>query len=68
MNQHHFDMKDKLNFMECMGVASHILSNLKENKQIFELTKTDLNIVEEELVFYIDQTLEKLEKLSDLLE
>ena len=54
--------------MECMGVASHILSNLKENKQIFELTKTDLNIVEEELLFYIDQTLEKLEKLSDLLE
>jgi hypothetical protein len=61
-------MKDKLNFMECMGVASHVLSILKENKQIFQLTKLDLNIEEEELYSYIDQTLEKLEKLSDLLE
>jgi len=54
--------------MECMGVASHVLSILKENKQIFQLTKLDLNIEEEELYSYIDQTLEKLEKLSDLLE
>jgi hypothetical protein len=61
-------MKDKLNFMECMGVASHVLSILKENKQIFQLTKINLHIEEEELYSYIDQTLEKLEKLSDLLE